>query len=273
MLCLQEVKIAAKDTKTQQAVARAVNLGNRAGDGPEDGPAYSTHFCLPRDKYNAKGFGGKVYGVCTLVRRDFLKEEGVHEEKDNFVKQVDWDLEGRVLVLELPRQKMALINIYAVNGTSNPYRSPITGAVTGTRHDRKRAFHTALAQECSNYTSKGWNIIIAGDLNIARGPQDGWPGRRMGEEHVKNRFDFEKKFMEAGLGMVDSFRRLHTEERRYTYRPRGREWGSSADRVDLILLSEGAGLVEAGMLDNEIDRGPSDHVPLFVGLKRGLGLG
>lgn len=118
--------------------------------------------------------------------------------------------------------------------------------------------------------ARGWRVVVAGDMNIARGPLDGWPGRRMGDEHVKSRGDFENKFMRGGLRMVDSFRELHAERRGYTYWPRGREWGSSADRVDLILLSreEGEGLVGAGMLDSEVDRGPSDHVPLFVGLRR-----
>ena len=55
-------------------------------------PGYKAFFSLPRDKYNATGFGGKVYGVCMLVRQDALSPEAT-------VTDVDWDLEGRVLLL------------------------------------------------------------------------------------------------------------------------------------------------------------------------------
>lgn len=71
-----------------------------------------------------------------------------------------------------------------------------------------------------------------------------------------------------GLGMLDTFRRLHGDERKYSYRSPGVEWGSSCDRVDLILISQnGDGLLlEADILDEERERGPSDHLPLYVTL-------
>ncbi|MCJ1379495.1 hypothetical protein MMC17_002596 [Xylographa soralifera] len=273
VVCLQEVKIARLDSKTQRAVRQAVR-------GPQDVVhedleqefGYSAHFSLPRDKYNARGFGGKVYGVCTLIRDDLVLAE--HSSVGDLIKEVPWDLEGRVLVLELPSRKLAVFNIYAVNGTDNPYRDTRTGEVTGTRHDRKRAFHTDLQAECKAYESRDWAVVVAGDLNIARTPLDGFPGRRMGGAHVANRIDFEAKFMatmkEGGLGMVDTYRALHQDERKYSYRGRGREWGSSCDRVDLILLSSNTitdgriALTEADILDEEVERGPSDHVPLYV---------
>ncbi|MCJ1319506.1 hypothetical protein MMC15_004842 [Xylographa vitiligo] len=273
VVCLQEVKIARSDAKTQQAVCKAVRAPrNVVHDDSEQDPGYSAHFSLPRDKYNARGFGGKVYGVCTLVRDDLMSEE--HLSVGDFIKEVAWDLEGRVLILELPSRKLAVFNIYAVNGTENAYRDTLTGEVTGTRHDRKRAFHTDLQAECMSYESRGWTVVVAGDLNIARTPLDGFPGRRTGGAHVANRIDFEAKFMatkqEGGLGMVDTYRTLHEGERKYSYRGRGREWGSSCDRVDLILLSntrvtgERIALIEADILDDEAERGPSDHVPLYT---------
>ena len=114
-------------------------------------------------------------------------------------------------------------------------------------------------------------------MNIARAPVDGYPHLRMGDAHVRNRRDFEEKFMEeggGGLGMVDSFRRVNGEGvRKFSYRPRGREWGAGCDRVDLILVDGrlggkggggGGAVVEADILDEEGERGPSDHVPLYV---------
>jgi exonuclease III len=284
LVCLQEVKISPSDTKTQQAVRQAVKtcIPKANADKPDTG--YTAHFNLPQDKFNAQGFGGKVYGVCTLVRNDLLGNQDVHSH----VKMVNWDLEGRVLLLELPDKNVVVFNVYAVNGTDNPYRDPHTGRVIGTRHDRKREFHTELARECKQYEERGWIVVVAGDLNIARRPIDGFPGIRLGQAHVKNRADFERKIMSKneGLGMLDSFRLLHGEERKYSYRSRGVEWGASCDRVDMILISRQAGhvsdtsahekskegkaswwdLVEADMLDEELERGPSDHVPIYATL-------
>jgi len=91
-------------------------------------PSYNVHLSLPRDRHNARGFGGKVYGVCTLARYD-LPESGCIGE----VETVGWDLEGRVLVYKLPTRNLAVINVYAVNGTENDYHDPDTGEVAGTR--------------------------------------------------------------------------------------------------------------------------------------------
>ena len=216
------------------------------------------------------GFGGKVYGVCMLVREDLIREQ-CGEEHEGAVG-VAWDLEGRVLKLELEQGKVVMFGVYAVNGTENPYRDPKSGLIAGTRHDWKRAFHGELRDEARSYEHRGWTVVIAGDLNIARAPVDGFPGIRLTPAHVANRKDFDDKFTKqpdaGGLGMLDSFRELHGEERKYSYRSRGIPWGSSCDRVDLILLSRGAkqSLVEADILDEEAERGPSDHVPLYATL-------
>ncbi|MCJ1353572.1 MAG: hypothetical protein MMC33_003559 [Icmadophila ericetorum] len=253
LVCLQEVKINRSDIRTQDALHQII----RAPGGSQEW-GYSTHFGLPRDRFNARGFGGKVYGVCTLIRNDFVAAEEVS------IRELDWDLEGRVLAIELPKQKLVIFNVYAINGTSNPYHDPGTGL---------NAFYSKRM---------AWQTVIAGDLNIARGPEDGFPGRRMKHDHVLNRADFEDKFMKSkdggGLGMKDSFRELHGGERKYSYRGRGCQWGVSADRVDLILVpagmiqiaeswGAGASLVEADILDEEAERGPSDHVPSYVTLE------
>jgi len=55
LLFLQEVKINRDDEATQRRVELAANAGHLPGE-----PTYTTHFSLPRDKYNATGFGGMV---------------------------------------------------------------------------------------------------------------------------------------------------------------------------------------------------------------------
>ena len=324
---MQEVKIGREDAATQRAVQAAINnprpeqSPTRASDDEKPtrapradahAPAYEAHFALPRDRFNARGpsGSGKVYGVCTLVRRDL---------ENVTIDEVDWDPEGRVLVLKIPSfsrtalnpinagsapdtvsrepavgaakghsRGLVVFNVYAVNGTELPYRDPTTGSLMGDRHGHKRRFHTRLAAAVGAYENEAWDVVVAGDLNISRSHLDSFPAQRMGKEHVENRADFESKFMSArdgGLGMVDAFREIHGEERKYTYRPTGRPWGSGMDRVDLILCSKGAmmragnvhatekrteawRLLEADILDTAQERGPSDHVPQYIAVQR-----
>jgi len=215
ILNLQEVKINLTDEATKRAVEKAVN---QSAAHPDDGPEYTVRFCLPRDKFNARGFGRKVYGVATIIRRDFMVRDV------DTVREVDWDLEGRVLVVET-RSKLSIWNIYAVNGTENPYKDPNTGAIAGTRHNRKLAFHDLLLRDSLRLEKDGWRVILTGDMNISCATIDGFPALRVKpEQHVRNRADYNKKFLAIdnpdGLRAIDTFRYLHPTTRKYTgYRP------------------------------------------------------
>ncbi|CAK4030124.1 DNase I [Lecanosticta acicola] len=276
ILCLQEVKIREDDESTKTTVERSV----MSADGNAE-PSYKTFFCLPCDKYNARGFGRKIYGVCTLIRTDFF------DKVVNNVRTVDWDAEGRFLVCEtrvsgmMPR--LAIINVYAVNGTEAPYKDPQTGEPAGTRHDRKLQVHKRLQTECRALEEKGFACIVAGDLNIARKPIDGHPNlRTFPKRHCLNRADFEARFFrnsqqggtaaaadDQALDFIDTFRQVHGESRPgYTYYPRGKPFGSSCDRVDMILISQSlkASLQAAGICETPADRSSSDHVPLWCTL-------
>lgn len=335
ILFLQEIKISPSDKKTPAALSSTVNTSLGKHDILSNQKRYTVDVNLPRDKFNARGFGGKVHGVGTLIREDFASQYV------SCTRHAEWDLEGRVTIVELhtgtpaghslsgpatnpdypeedagPRQPLALVNVYAVNGTANPYRSPDTGKVTGTRHDHKLAFHRRLRDECAALERRGFAVVIAGDLNIARGALDGWPSlRTYPRQHCLNRADFNRLFFgaednaraEAYLGSnfedhdhiqdtrqreqsdsgpprlnglplstapstfdgVDVFRALHGKKRQYTYHPRsGEAWGTSCDRVDLIITSkslhEFGRVIATGILDTPQERGTSDHVPLWV---------
>ena len=280
LLFLQEVKINPDDSGTKRAVEKAVR---RQLSEPDDAPDYEAVCCLPSDKFNARGFGRKVYGVCSVIRRDF---------KDKYVetiRPVTWDAEGRFLVIETKAvgsiPKLAIFNVYMVNGTDNPYRDSETGQVVGTRHDRKLAAHKLLQEECRRLEADGSGVIIAGDMNIARNRIDAHPNlRTFPKQHCTNRADFEAKFFSGPvndgpeqeeksrateLGMIDTFRHLRPEQKSYTFYPRTKTFGESCDRVDMILISKSleGQLREAGMHETPSERGPSDHVPLFAYLK------
>lgn len=268
LLNLQEVKISPDDAATQRSVEQAVN---RDPSTPEDGPSYTVRFCLPRDKYNAQGFGRKVYGVASVIRDDFLEKEVGR------VYEVGWDLEGRVLCIELQHVPLSIFNVYAVNGTYNPYKDPVTGHVCGTRHDRKLAFHRLLVDECRALQAQGRRVVITGDLNVARERIDGQPGlREHPQQHVVNRKDFNGRFFadRHGLGAVDTFRHLHPDLRKYSWVSRSADWLASCDRVDYILVSrrlahEDDALLEADVLMTQLDRGHSDHCPVTCTLDIG----
>ncbi len=279
ILFLQEVKIAAQDRKTQDAVRAAVNFKLSCESSPgTSGLQYEAHFTLPTDLHNARGprGSGKVYGVCSILRSDLRNKYKVN------VREVDWDKEGRISVVELEAasEKLALFNIYAVNGTDSPYRNPVNGAIQGTRHDRKLEVHRLLMQECTALEEAGWLVLLAGDMNVALDFGDGHPKlRTFPQQHILNREDFHAKILEGkngvskGLNGVDVFRRMHGDERRYTYFPPCREWGTSCDRVDYFVAGERAwneGIVKAcGMMDSELERGPSDHVPIWADIQLG----
>ena len=161
-LCLQEVKINPKDNASQRHLQHAADQGHT----PEE-PTYSIHFALPRDKYNATGFGGKVHGVASLIRNDIVPRICV-------TRRPDWDLEGRVLIHEMDKG-LAIVNGYWVNGTSNPHRDPENGCVTGTRHDYKLRFHQWMLEEALRLESEGYHVVLIGDMNVARARIDGHP--------------------------------------------------------------------------------------------------
>ncbi|KAL1302684.1 hypothetical protein AAFC00_003047 [Neodothiora populina] len=306
VLCLQEVKMNPDDEATKRAVEKAVRRPpsssssssastTHVDNNDKKEPDYRAFFCLPSDPHNARGFGRKVYGVCTIVRVDFL------EATNAVVRTVDWDLEGRFSIIETRQSPssspattafptLSIWNIYAVNGTSSPYKDPRTGLVTGTRHTRKLAVHTLLRRECKQLERKGYAVVLAGDMNIARERIDGHPGlRTFPEQHVLNREDFNGKFFghgrgvgsevggkigdDEGLGAIDTFRFLHRDKKGYTYYPRGGTFGSSCDRVDMVICSASLreNIASAGMLETPADRGPSDHCPLYATFDFGPG--
>lgn len=294
ILCLQEVEINPDDNATIHAVQTAVR---RQANESATAPEYRAEFCLPSDKFNARGFGRKVYGVCSIVREDF------NDVYVDSIRPVKWDAEGRFLVLETKPKtsipKLAIVNIYAVNGTDHPYRDPITGKESGTRHDRKLQVHALLQRECRDLEARGFGVVLAGDMNIARAPVDGHPNlRTFPKQHCLNRADFETRFFsdstvvkhdasdkevtppgfesdkDISLGMIDTFRHLHPDRKSYTYYPRTKPFGESCDRVDMIMVSKGLedNLKDAEIHETPSERGPSDHVPLYVRLDFGNGV-
>lgn len=131
--CLQEVRIQASERSRLRITKEAAN------DSSDGGPGSTMYSNLaPTAKRPSQK--RPMYGVITYVRDDVIEHIRV-------ARGVDWDDEGRVLILETER--CAVIDLYAVNGTDAPYVPRSTGKATGqTRHERKREFNKLLKAEC-----------------------------------------------------------------------------------------------------------------------------
>ena len=104
--------------------------------------------------------------ACTASRRSFAAA-GAAEVPP-------WDLEGRVVVVRKPG--LAIVNVYAVNGTAKPYFDE-TGRVAGDRHQLKRRFQTSV-MDLGRELRRDGGVIMAGDWNVSRTAQDTYPRLR-----------------------------------------------------------------------------------------------
>jgi len=233
VLCLQELRIRRSDEQAMATLAQAL-------------PGYRCHASLPRDPRNVTFRGGRMYGVATFVRGRWRAEAP------------DWDLEGRVVVVR--RRGLAIVNVYAVNGTSKPYFDA-AGAIAGDRHALKRRFQASV-MDLGRELRKEGAVIMAGDWNVTRTAQDTHPRLRTEEPHARARAELNVRM--ADEGFVDVWRERHPQERAYTWFNR-RARGLDVARVDYVLVS--ADLAVRVRSAEILGLLPwSDHAPVIVEL-------
>jgi len=234
VLCLQELRIRERDAEAIAALQRAL-------------PGYRCHRSLPRDARNVTFRGGRMYGVATFVRGRWRGEVP------------EWDREGRVVVVRRPG--LAVVNVYAVNGTSNPWFDE-AGAIAGDRHALKRRFQSRILDLGRALRTEG-AVILAGDWNVSRTARDTHPRLRTEEPHARARSELDARMGEEGF--VDIWRERHPTERAYTWFNR-RARGLDAARVDYILVS--SDLVTRIRTADILAPLPwSDHAPVAVELR------
>jgi len=233
VLCLQELRIRARDAEAIHALRHAL-------------PGYRCHCSLPRDPRNVTFRGGRMYGVATFVQGRWRGEVP------------EWDLEGRVVVVR--KQRLAIVNVYAVNGTSKPYLDAV-GGIAGDRHELKRRFQSSV-MDLGRDLRKEAGVIMAGDWNVSRTAQDTHPRLRTEEPHARARAELNARLV--GEGFVDIWRESHPAERAYTWFNR-RARRLDAARVDYVLVSSDlAPRVRAADIHELLPW--SDHAPLSVAL-------
>lgn len=247
VLCLQEARIRPQDPELVAAMVAAA-------------PGYACHFSLSRDPRNVTFRGGRMYGVVTYVRESLGT---LHAEVPA------WDREGRVvfsLVTTPGLRPLVIGNVYAVNGTDKPYFDHERGEVWGDRHAFKRRFQEQVLVRAAALRAEA-DVVVTGDWNVSQTKQDITPRLRTEEPHALARAQLADHL--ASTGMVDVFRRLHPDARKYTWFNR-RARRLDAARVDFALVSEELlpDVLEADVWEDEALREPSDHAPLMVRLAR-----
>jgi exodeoxyribonuclease III len=235
VLCLQETRVRAIDHELIRAMTTAL-------------PGFDCHYATSNDPRNVTFRGGRMYGVTTYIR-------GAEPST------LPWDREGRVVVSELP--DLVIVNVYAVNGTTKPYFDQDLDRFDGDRNDFKRRFNMRLMEELKRFAKP---LIAIGDWNISRAKIDIHPRLRTEEPHATARKQFNEVFI-LTLGLVDVFRHLHPDAKKYTWFRRNARTLDAA-RVDYALISESL-LPRVREADiREDDRFGSDHAPVILRIDR-----
>src|SRR6185312_5888545 len=194
VVCLQEIRVRPRDGEAIEQLRRLL-------------PGYACHYALCDDPRNVTYRGGRAYGVVTYVKRRFARSRG---------RTLPWDREGRVVVVELAAKKLAVVNLYAVNGTSKPYYDHELGRVHGDRHAFKRRVNRLVAAEAEALAGRGFRLVLVGDWNISRAAIDTHPRLRTEEPHARARRELNDEIIPA-LDVVDAFRALQPTTKKYTW--------------------------------------------------------
>ncbi|TCD69669.1 hypothetical protein EIP91_006686 [Steccherinum ochraceum] len=250
-LCLQEVRVRASDADWLGTLNGVVN-------GSDSGPKYKAYPSL-----NQATSGQRYFGVITYVKR-------AENEQVQAAYGVDWDTEGRVMVLEM-KGGWALVNVYAVNGSDRQWKDSSKqgrDSESMTWHERKREFNWLLLQECRKIQAKGLRLVIVGDFNISLAEADCYPELRTGYPHAKAREEFTKTFI-PGADVVDIYRELHGDRRAFSWFAKGVPQGEDCSRVDYALVESGLKDRVAMMeyLDRPEERAHSDHAPWVMDMR------
>jgi exodeoxyribonuclease-3 len=182
-------------------------------------------------------------GVSLHVRRDAFAG------KPPVFSHPSFDVETRIVEARIGDLRVA--SIYVPNG--------------GKDYPAKLDFLRSLASYVRESHTEGANLVLCGDLNVAREDKDVHPSQRK-LDAIGQRRD-ERELFEAvlsGGGLVDVARALNPEQdRMFTWWPYWREarkrnigW-----RIDYVLASATLRCLETRI---SIDVGTSDHAPLIA---------
>lgn len=245
-VCLQEVRARQTDKEWIASLKVAPN-----GNGDE--PQYTTFTSL-----NRATRGQRHFGVITYVR---------NPEDVAAAREVDWDTEGRVMILEM-KSGWALVNVYALNGSEYMWRDAFGRCPPKTRNERKREFNQLLMEECRAMQVRGLRLVLVGDFNISLTKRDCVPRLRTEYPHSLARKEFKDTFIPV-LDVVDVYRTLHGDRSAFSWFAKGKPQGADAARVDYALVERPLvdHVVDSIYLEDPQERAHSDHAPFLLLLR------
>ncbi|PCH41033.1 DNase I-like protein [Wolfiporia cocos MD-104 SS10] len=244
-VCLQEVRARQTDKEWIAALKSAPNKA--------DCPKYTAYMSL-----NRAIRGQRHFGVVTYTK---------YPEQINAAREVDWDAEGRIMILEM-KTGWALVNVYALNGSEYMWRDALGQSAPKTRNERKREFNRLLLDECRAMQARGLRLVLIGDFNISLTKRDCVPRLRTEYPHGLARKEFKEEFM-PGLDVVDVYRAVHGNRQAFSWFAKGRPQGADAARVDYALVERALvdRVVEMTYLEDNAERAHSDHAPVILSLR------
>jgi exodeoxyribonuclease-3 len=237
VLLMQETKLSDENAPFDELARHGFELAHH-GEGRWNGVAIASRVGLSNVVTN---FGVPLGAVAA--------DDAPDDEPLNEARMISADCDG-----------IRVASVYAPNGRS----------LDSEFYHAKLKWFGRLARWLQERQSRDAALVLAGDFNVAPTDEDVWdPAACHGGTHVSlpERDAFAAL---TGWGLVDAFRRLHSEPERFTwwdYRA-GRFQRNEGMRIDHVLLSAPLAerLVRADV-DREARKGkptPSDHAPLFV---------
>ncbi|WP_442582101.1 exodeoxyribonuclease III [Mesorhizobium sp. ASY16-5R] len=164
--------------------------------------------------------------------------------------------------IEAAVQGLLIVCVYSPNGNPRP----------GPKFEYKLAWLERLQQHATRLRKTGAPVVLAGDFNVAPTELDIYPTRSWDNDALiqpESRAAFRRL---VGRNWTDAIRKLHPDERIYTFWDYKRNrWPRDAGlRLDHLLLTPDLAerLIGAGV-DREIRGldGASDHAPAWIELR------
>ncbi len=136
VICLQEIKCVQRDKELVRAIPLAANKRFTGVKGQKAYKSFHSVSSTATGRVSRRNFG-----VATYVREDVKVVRS---------REVEWDKEGRVVVVEL--EDMAIYNVYALNSSQNPWVGDIRGVLRSTDSS---ALRPSTTRSPSKWTATG----------------------------------------------------------------------------------------------------------------------